>query len=269
METLEIIILSFGGTASALVAVGFLCKSLVSHWFLKELEQYKSKINFENNQALETLKIDLQKSLKKEDRSVELQALMNNYKGPLTHAAYELQSRIYNLIKLNIIETYFSSDDNYSVEKNYFVKNTMFVIAQYFAWTEIIRKEIQFIEFDNASISKELSDLQNAIYSLWQSSNYSDTFVIWAGDQRGIGELMIEERGDKLTCIGYAHFLEMLDEKDEFLFTQLESKVRDFLNPESSNSIRLIHLQNSLINLLDFLDPEYIRFPQECRTKIT
>lgn len=268
MDILEILLLSFGGTATALVVVGYFGKSLITHWFGKELEKYKSDISHANNKALETLKVDLQKSLKENDRSVELELLMNKYRGPLIHAAYDLQSRIYNLIEHRIIEIYFVDESGDGIERDYFINNTVFVIAQYFAWTEIIRKEVQFVEFcDNVS-SKELSVLQDSIYSIWQSDRYSDTFGIWAGEQRGIGELLIEKQGDNLTCIGYAQFLKLIDQKNEFLLVQLESKVKAYLNSGPSHSNRLVCLQNALVEVLLFLDPDYIRFPQKYRTKI-
>lgn len=269
MDIFEILLLSFGGTTTALVVVGYFGKSLITHWFGKELEKYKLDISHENNEALETLKVNLQKSLKENDRSFDLELLMNKYRYPLIHAAYDLQSRIYNLVEHRIIEIYFINDSGDGIDKDYFINNTVFVIAQYFAWTEIIRKEIQFVEFCNNVSSKELSVLQDSIYSIWQSERYSDTFGIWAGEQRGIGELLIEKQGEHLTCIGYAKFLKLMNKKDELLLVQLESKVKAFMNSGKSDSTRLVCLQNALVDVLLFLDPDYIRFPKEYRTKIT
>ncbi|WP_175405832.1 hypothetical protein [Shewanella sp. MEBiC00475] len=49
---------------------------------------------------------------------------------------------------------------------------------------------------------------------------------------------------------------------------QLESKVASFLTSSNYNSARLVKLQNALIELLEFLDPKYIRFPKDKRSKI-
>ena len=53
MEYLDVFLVSIGGTATALLFVGFLSKSLISHLFNKEMESYKSKISHENNIELE------------------------------------------------------------------------------------------------------------------------------------------------------------------------------------------------------------------------
>lgn len=268
MEFLQVILTALGGAVSALAVVVFLGKSIVSHWFGKELEQYKGNIDRENNEAIETLKTDLQLYVKAEERSIELQLTMDRYRGPLIHASYDLQSRIYNLICQNVIQIYFVDNHGDGSEKDYFVKNTMFVIAQYFAWTEIIRKEVQFIEFDDIAYTKDLSNLQDGIYSIWQASQYSDFLGIWAGEQRGIGEVMIEEQGTRLSCIGYSNFLKLVNKGDEPLLMQLESKVNNYLNSGKYRTERLIHLQNALIDMLEFLDPKHKRFSGIKRTKI-
>ena len=269
MQIWEVLLVSFGGTASALLTVAFLFKKLLGHWFNKNLEQYKLNIIQENSIALENLKSDLANQSKYEDRALKLQEIMNNYKGPLIHSAYELQSRIYNLVANRIIKLYFVDQRGDGSERDYIIKNTVFVIAQYYAWTEIIRREIQFIELDNPEATKEFSQIQDSIYSIWHSEMFDDPLMIWAGEQRGIGEIMTETRNDKLSCVGYSKFLKMLEENNEVLLNQLEKKVRKYIEQGTFQTNRLVPVQNSLIDLLEFLDPNYIRFPEEQRTYIT
>ncbi|WP_137223001.1 hypothetical protein [Shewanella sp. MEBiC00475] len=178
METLNIIFVALGGAVSALAVVAFLGQKLVSFWFGRELESYKGKVAKENNEALEKLKADLHVQIRAEERSVDLQLTMDRYRGPLVHSAYDLQSRIFNLVCQNVISLYFVNERGDGSEKEYFIKNTMYVIAQYFAWTEIIRKEIQFIEFHESTVSEQLSALQDEIYSIWQSTEYTDSLSI-------------------------------------------------------------------------------------------
>ena len=80
---------------------------------------------------------------------------------------------------------------------------------------------------------------------------------------------MIETRNDKLSCIGYSKFLKMLEGNSEELLSQLDKKVKKYLEQEKFQNNRLVPVQNSLIDLLEFLDPDYIRFPKEQRTYIT
>jgi len=184
---------------------------------------------------------------------------MDRYRGPLIHAAYDLQSRIYSLVNNYAIKIYFIDNNGDGSEKNYFIKNTTFVIAQYFAWTEIIRNEVQFIEFNNVDYTKKLATLQDKIYSIWQGGSRNG-ISIWAGEQRGVGELMVEEISGRQQCIGYSTFLKLLDKKEEPLLLDLESRVSDYLESGKPYSEKLVLIQNALIDIIKFLDPENKRF---------
>jgi hypothetical protein len=269
LDIINTIFVALGGAVSALAIVGVLGKQLVSFWFGRELEAYKGNVARENNEALETLKADLQLQLRAEERAVELELMMDKYRGPLVHAAYDLQSRIFNLVNQNVVDLYFFEGQGDSSDKEYFLKNTLYLIAQYFAWTEIIRKEIQFIEFNDAKTSQNLSDLQDEIYSIWQFTTCNDSLNIWAGEQRGIGELLLQEKDSHYTCIGYSKFLKLVSKGEEPLLIQLEAKINGYLNSQDRSSVRLVKLQNALIDLLEFLDADCVRFPKDKRTKIT
>ena len=90
-----------------------------------------------------------------------------------------------------------------------------FIVVQYFAWTEIIRNEIQYIDFQGSEKSKQMSQLRDKINSLWQTDRYRDSFRICAGKQRAIGEVMIEGCENRRDCIGYTRFLKRLQNKKE------------------------------------------------------
>ena len=246
-------------------------KALLSRESNESIERLKSDLQKESNESIERLKSDLQRESKHQDSLIELKGIMDNYKGPLLHSSYELQSRIYNLVSNGVLELYFVKKFGDGSERNYLLNNTVFVIAQYFAWTEIIRREIQFIELDNPEETKGISEIQDRIYSLWNANRgiFDDPLMIWAGEQRGIGEIMIRTKDNKLVCIGYAKFLKILDSRDEDLLNQLKKKVEKYISNNGYERNRLIPVQNSLIDLLTVLDPSYIRFPMEQRSKIT
>lgn len=266
MEYLNVFLVSIGGSATVLLVVGFLSKSLIAHLFAKEMESYRQKLNYENSAALEAMKIELKQNVKNEDRVFEYEQVMKRYQGPLLHAVYDLQSRLYNIIVQDLVQAYLvNGNEN---EQEYVKKNTVFVIAQYFAWTEIIRKEIQFIDFRSSQNTKELSELRDNIYRLWQTDSFHDLFRIWAGEQRAIGELMIEHHNDRMSCIGYASFLKKLSSNHEPLFDKLQGDVVVLSKSGSNSYSRLAEIQHSLIDILNYLDPDYIRFPKERRNYV-
>jgi len=266
MEYLDVFLVSIGGTTTALLVIGFLSKSLVIHIFNREIERYKSQLNYENNIAIEKIKAELSRSAKNEDRTIEYELIMKRYKGPLLHAVYDLQSRLYNIIAQGFVNAYYIKGND--SERDYVVNNTVFVIAQYFAWTEIIRREIQFIDFQDSESTRKLSELRDNIYGLWQTDSFSDPFRIWAGEQRAIGELMIEDVNNHHSCIGYAAFLNKLQNNDEPLIKKLQTDVESLSKSGTDSFNRLRDIQHVLIDILDYLDPEYIRFPKDRRSYV-
>jgi len=266
MEFLEVLFVSIGGTATVLLVVGLLSKYLLTQLLAKDLEIYKAKLSHENNITLEAIKAEIQRNAKNVDRLVEFEQVMRRYKGPLLHSVYDLQSRIFNIIVQGLIEVYLINGNKQ--EQDYVVNNTVFVIAQYFAWAEIIRREIQFIDFSGSENTKKLSELQDNFHSLWQTDRFHDTFRVWAGEQRAIGELMIEEHNNRLVCIGYAEFLKRMKNNQNHLFSKLQSDVFDLSKNSSASYPRLREIQHTLIDILAFLDPDYLRFPEERRKYI-
>lgn len=264
MEYLNILLVSIGGTTAVLLIAGFLSKSLMTHLFTKEIERYKQEINHLNNAALEKIKIELQQNAKSEDRLIEYDQVMKRYQGPLLHATYELQSRLFNIIVQNFLQKYFVHGKNH--ERDYAINHTVFVIAQYFAWTEIIRKEVQFIDFNTLERTKTLSQLRDNIYHLWQTDTLHDLFRIWAGEQRAIGELMIEENQHGLGCIGYANFLEKMQCQPNPLFKKITEDITTLSTSHSDGYARLTKIQHALIDILNYIDPDFIRFPKERRS---
>lgn len=109
---------------------------------------------------------------------------MQRYQGPLLHAAYDLQSRIYNVLARGFFARYFVGGT--PAQQHYAAHNTAFLIAQFFGWTEIIRQEVQFIDFAAVDDTRRLADLRDALYGLWQSDTMGDPLMVWAGEQRAI-----------------------------------------------------------------------------------
>lgn len=75
------------------------------------------------------------------DRRAELERTTRRYREPLARAAYDLQSRLFNIVKGRFLETFLANGD--AREQAYALNNTVFVIAQFFAWTELVRRELQ------------------------------------------------------------------------------------------------------------------------------
>src|SRR5271165_220860 len=214
-------------------------------------------------------RVEAQLALQKADadRRAEIEKTAQKFREPLGRAAYDLQSRIYNIVKSDFLNAYLENGDERT--KSYAIRNTLFVIAQYFAWTELVRREIQFIDLGADERTRKLSELQDSIYSIWQTNAYGDPlFRIFAGEQRAIGERLIRNDPRGPECMGYASFLDFYKEHRDPLLCAVEADVATLGASLPRALPRLVALHHALVDLLDFLDPSFVRFPQRNRTKL-
>ena len=103
-----------------------------------------------NAADIEKLKIEKERRSAAEQRERET----SRYKEPLLRSAYDLQSRLYNILKQGFLDVYLSKGDDR--EKTYAVENTTFAIAQYFCWSEALRREVQFTDLEDQPKARNL-----------------------------------------------------------------------------------------------------------------
>jgi hypothetical protein len=212
------------------------------------------------------LNAQLARDRAQEERMTDSERIVSRYREPLGHAAYDLQSRLYNILNQSLIEKYVNQGDERT--RYYVESNTVFLIAQYFAWTEIVRKEIQFIDLGENDKTRQLARLRDNVYSLWQTDSFHPLFRVFAGEQRAIGEKMIVEGPRGPECIGYATFLNSSSHHGDYLIKALRSDTLQLTTLLPVARPRLVKLQHALIDLLSFLDPDGIRFSLDRRTKV-
>lgn len=205
---------------------------------------------------------------RQEDKHDEVERVMSRFREPLIRAVYDLQSRLYNIIARRLLTVYWVNGTK--DERDYVVNNTLFLIAQFFGWNEIIRREVQFLDLGDQAQTRRLSELQDDIVHLCLSDKYGRDFRVFAGDQRAIGERMIRKSSRGLECLGYADFVDTIRQQPARIpqFDSLRQSIEDLAQASSPQYARLCFLQNSLIDLLDFLDPKHMRYPKERRSKL-
>ncbi|MGA7640931.1 MAG: hypothetical protein WBW56_01895, partial [Syntrophobacteraceae bacterium] len=132
----------------------------------------------------------------------------------------------------------------------------------------IIRREVQFLDLGEIGSTKKLTELLDRVDELFLTDKYSRVFRIFRGEQRAIGEKMITREDGKPGCMGYGLFVECHDERFRRWFRQLEKDIEILSKDLPSHAERLIHLHHALIDLIDYLDPNCIRFQKEYRKKV-
>jgi hypothetical protein len=203
------------------------------------------------------------------------QELMARYREPLVRAAFDLQSRIYNIVAQSFLLDFYVHGS--PAEQEYAVRNTLFVFADYLGWVEIMRQDVQFLDLGDVERNHELACRLEAVTDILADSRTikDPAFRLFKGQQRALGEVMIEsveakDGSPRGRCMGYARFVAKLETEPAFArwFEQLEGDVQD--NPEDpkAHAERLTPLQHALMDLIDFLDDPPVRFPPDQRGKL-
>ena len=185
------------------------------------------------------------------DRRLNAEEVLARYREPLAAAAFDLQSRCYNIVKLDFF-TKFGPGHERSAEA---LTTTLFRFAQYFGWTELLRREIQFLSFPEAEDTRTVTALQASVRGRLATSSHAEPLMIWADEQRALGERMIVDEHDKVVCMGYARFCDEYDARFEPLCRRMRQEV---LDPASAPRLR--EAQHLLCELVEALDEHAVRY---------
>jgi hypothetical protein len=222
---------------------------------------YSAQANRKNS----LLANDLERQKVEHHRLLERQDAMSRFRDPLLWAAFDFQSRLFNIINGHFLRVYFTEPH----DRQYAIRSTLHVLAEYLGWVEILRRRIFFLDLGNKESNRQIVALLTRIGSVLNTDAYPDRhFQLFRSDQRAIGELVIRDGKDD--CIGYAEFCERLESDPEFAnwFVRLSNSIAELAVIPGRNS-RLVDLQVALMDLIDFLDPEQERFPQKRRFRTT
>ncbi len=201
------------------------------------------------------LDVELHERQARIDRELHAEDVLKRYKEPLAAAAFDLQSRLYNILELDFFGKFGGSHPR-SEEA---LQTTMFRLAQYFGWTEILRRDIQFLSFPEAQETTTVTGLQFAIAKCFLTDRYGPELMIWSDEQRAIGERMIVEKPDgKLLCMGYASFRDACGD----WFAPWCERLREELQHDGARQ-RMRAAQNLLCELVETLDERRVRYTQD------
>jgi len=220
-----------------------------------------ARMQAENLASLEKLKDDLQQRKEVRQKTEKAEEVLAKYREPLLQAAYELQSRLFNITRQGLLKNFYVHGNER--DRAYTVENTLYVLAQYLAWTEIIRREVQFLDLGEIDSTRNLAKLHERIRTILLSTRYGNVFRVFRGEQRAIGELMIIKQDGVDDCIGYAAFVAKQEEAFRFWFDPMRQSVEALATDLKSDHGRLMELQHALIELIEYLDSEGIRFDRD------
>jgi len=187
------------------------------------------------------------------ERELLAEDVLKRYSEPLAAAAFDLQSRLYNILNMRFFARFGGDHERCHIAH----ETTLFRIAQYFGWSELLRRDIQFLSFPEADATQRVIALQSAIARRFASSDRDERLMIWADEQRAIGERMIVEEHGKVLCTGYARFHDEYQER----YAPWCEDLRDQLQDPGSHG-RLRDVQHLLCELVETLDAQHVRYPE-------
>lgn len=210
------------------------------------------------------------------ERLEAAEKLATLFREPLLQAAFNLQTRIYNIIELDFFER-FLGVGNTQEEREYAKLNTMYLFAQYFCWLEILRRHAQFIDPRNDRINRVVEVKLEAVRNVFADSINIDerAFRLFRGEQRALGEVMLARIANphpgapRWECMGYAAFVADLErEQVARWFRRLEEDIAVTARDRRSHDARLRLIQLRLMDIVDVLDPNSIRVPPHLRKRV-
>src|SRR5215212_8013852 len=90
-----------------------------------------------------------------------VEELMSKYREPLARAAFDLQTRIYTVIRHRFLVRYGGRGRDH--ERAYARESTLFVFAEYFGWVEILRRDVQFLDLGDVARNRQLVERLEAV----------------------------------------------------------------------------------------------------------
>ena len=204
--------------------------------------------------------------------------ILREFRDPLLAAAFDLQSRLYNIVLLQFLDRYWVRGTK--EEREYALWSTLWLFGQYAGWVEIIRRELQFLDLGTNERNRVLQRRFGDITAALASDSISDAFVMYRAEQRAVGEFMVSEQEDKDSrpvCLNYSRFVTEL-EKAMAPVGNDPASGRTTQPPHAAWAIRfagdldkaakgkadfkrLVAVQRRLIDLVDQLDPDRVRYP--------
>jgi hypothetical protein len=156
-------------------------------------------------------------------RQVEADKLAARYAKPLLQAAWELQGRLRNVLERNgperqVLHPDWTPPDSWPITHDYYLKSTLYMIGQFFAWIDIMKKEEIFLPLSSKEVNQKfLSLLDNCIKS-FSDSRVAPGAAIFRQEQRAIGEQMSElsDKDKTLRCVSYSTFVDSYEQDERY-----------------------------------------------------
>ena len=196
------------------------------------------------------------------DRLAAADEVAMDFRMPLLAAASDLQARLFNIRRQDFLVR-FADPGASRARPEYPVVHTLYLIAQYFCYAEIIRRGALFLDPVDRERQRELIEQLEQTRDTFARSDIDPTLCVFRGEQRAIGEVMLTEtrakpgKAREWDCMGYASFVERVPRPEVGKwFALLKDDMLKLKDELDKHDERLVALQHSLIDLVCLIDPD-------------
>jgi hypothetical protein len=229
-------------------------------------------LSFLNSRSVAKLESRLEEQRRAKSKQEQAAELRARYRDPLLSAVFDLQSRLFNVVRKTFLVRYARAGDDAS--RAYAVESTLYVLAEYLGWVEVIRREIQFLDLGDELANRRWVGALEQVRDILARDDLDPALRVFRAEQRAIGELMTlvvpdAEGARRHECLGYASFVTRLGEPEfSRWFEKLRADLELLAREAESHLERPVLLQNALVDVLDMLDPDCVRFAAERRDRL-
>ena len=211
------------------------------------------------------------------------------YREQLHHAAFELQGQLRKHLiggGTSYFRTPASVPDDVDIEKGkrtylYHLNNMVYLLGQYFAWTEKIRSEIGSIRLAPEKKRELMLKLHWVQREFFRDDLSCTRFRLYLGEQRLLGQSFLSSDGNVISHKSFVQSRinlqsQQREERDTVTVAHDGHHIVDYLLDDTRNldkdlseaRYRLTKIQNALADLTDHLDPGSERFPTSKPVKV-
>ncbi|MEV6797753.1 hypothetical protein AB0M91_05330 [Micromonospora rifamycinica] len=215
---------------------------------------------------------ELQEKTRERTRDELADELFRHYQDPLRWSAESLQSRLYNVLRCGLLPRYLRCGD--PGDERYVVDNTVYVLAEYLGWVELLRRHHRFLDDNAEKNAGDLAGIIQRTHETLATDSLRGPLRLFRGQQRAIGELMLtwteSPAGRVRDVLGYARFCQLLDTDPGFRswFGRLRAEVPAIQHSDDHGNQRLHQLHDDLLDLLDLLCREESPRPSRGRSRL-
>lgn len=269
---------SLGGTAAAVGILGYLGRSLLDNRLKKDLEEHKTLLRGAEN----ALRIQ-------QNEAASIRETVKRYSRVIMISAEDAQDRLWHLCerqarsKNKVLDAEDDMKPMYGawpMTKRHYLLGTLYLIARYLCWVEILKAQIRLLEFNDddktSAFHYHLKRVERALAETslqeFASNRISTDKPLFQLMQTEIGEcLRTGEQGD-YECMGFLAFQENHDrlKQGSEAMRRLEELIVGSMSSAKSNFClpRMKLLCNALMDLVEFLHRHNNLAPAEGLEKV-